>query len=137
MIWVIYYLASFPEVQEQLHEEISKVLPGEDRLATLEDKANLPYTEAFLHETLRYSSMAANGLMRMALEDTTIKGYFIPKGTILHSPAHYLHFNREIWGSDADQFNPNRFIDSFGKFSQMKDGFLPFGLGISIETFKT
>ena len=127
--WAIYFLASFPEVQKTLHEEISRVLPEQDRMATLEDKPQLPYTEAFINETLRYSSLASNGVMRVASEDTTIGGYFIPKGTILNSPAYYIHFNPKIWGENAKEFEPKRFLDSDGKFNHAKQGFFAFGSG--------
>ena len=37
LIWTIYYLATYPNVQEKLQKEIDQVLVGE-QLATLEDR---------------------------------------------------------------------------------------------------
>jgi cytochrome P450 len=43
-----------PEAQAKAFEEIDRVI-GQDRLPTLEDLDNLPYLEALLKETLRWS----------------------------------------------------------------------------------
>ena len=45
--------------------------------------SRLPYTEAFVNESLRFSSMIINNVQRTALEDTTIGGYFVPKVNLL------------------------------------------------------
>ena len=43
-----------PEAQAKAFEEVDRVI-GQDRLPTLEDLDNLPYIEALMKETLRWS----------------------------------------------------------------------------------
>ena len=49
-----------PEVQERAHAEIDAVI-GRDRLPDFDDRANLPYIEAILMETLRMYPVAPLG----------------------------------------------------------------------------
>ena len=44
-------------------------------------KHDMPYLQAFILESLRYSSIALSG--RAATEDSEIRGYTIPKGTLV------------------------------------------------------
>jgi cytochrome P450 len=45
---------------------------------------------------------------RQAVEDVTVLGVFIPKGTnVMVMPAMF-HHNPAIWGDDCDEFNPDR-----------------------------
>ena len=50
--FMLHGIATNPEVQEQLHAEISSVL-GDSRLPTAEDLAAMPYVKAVVKETLR------------------------------------------------------------------------------------
>jgi hypothetical protein len=96
-----------PEAQAKAFEEIDHVI-GQDRLPTLEDLDNLPYIEALLKETFRWSPLLpiseltmhhfhARILTRIYLvvmqhlttEDTVYDGYFIPKGSILLANIKY------------------------------------------------
>lgn len=42
------------------------------------------------------------------MADTTIGGQFIPKGMFVAADTWTIHYSREIWGDDADQFVPER-----------------------------
>jgi cytochrome P450 len=45
---------------------------------------------------------------RQAAEDVVIEGAKIPKGTILMIAPSAPHFNPTVWGSAADEFDPDR-----------------------------
>ena len=72
------YLVNFSECQQKCIEQIEKVV-GFDRLPTIKDKPSLPYIEAFLHETLRMSSIAPMAVPHKTTCDTSIGGYKLPK----------------------------------------------------------
>lgn len=127
LIWMFYYLAVNPRVQRKLQAEIDAVLP-EGRLATLEDKPNLSYVEAVIHESLRKSSLASIGLQHVADKDTTLGKYFIPKGTVINGAAFTIHNDLRYW-DNPDEFLPERWLDQDGKFVSKKEGFIPFGVG--------
>ena len=76
--WSLVYLVNFPDFQERCFREIEKVV-GTDRLPTINDKSSLPYVEAFLHETLRMSSIAPMAVPHKTTCDTSIGGYKLPK----------------------------------------------------------
>lgn len=62
---------------EKLHAEIEQVIGS--RLPTMADKANMPYTNAVIHEILRKANLVPLNMSRVARQDTTVGGYFIPK----------------------------------------------------------
>ncbi|KAK7793941.1 hypothetical protein R5R35_011867 [Gryllus longicercus] len=123
-----------PEVQRRSQEELDRVV-GRDRLPTLDDRFNLPYTEAIIRETLRYNTLLPLALPHLAAEDTTLGGYDIPKNTIVICNLHAVHHDKELWG-DPQNFRPERFLDDHGKLK--RDITLPFGTGKRLcpgETF--
>nr|XP_053655244.1 cytochrome P450 2L1-like [Cherax quadricarinatus] len=127
LTWMLYYLATYPEVQQKVQAEIDQVLP-KGTLATLQDKSRLPYTDAFLHEVLRKSSQTYVGVPHLTVSDTRLGGYNIPKGTVVASAAAAIHHDPRYW-DHPDEFQPERWLDSEGKFVSKKEGFLPFGIG--------
>lgn len=47
---------------------------------------------------------------RLAVEDCTIADTFIPKGTMVCANMVDAHFHPSMWGDNADEFDPYRFI---------------------------
>ena len=76
--WSLVYLVNFQDLQEKCYREIEKVV-GADRLPTINDKSSLPFVEAFLHETLRMSSIAPMAVPHKTTCNTSIGGYKLPK----------------------------------------------------------
>ncbi|KAF9254958.1 cytochrome P450 [Marasmius fiardii PR-910] len=72
-------MALHPEIQEKARIEIETVV-GKERLPTYEDHSDLPFIEAILRETLRWSPPFPLGVSHAAYVDDTIDGYYIPKG---------------------------------------------------------
>nr|QZP43557.1 cytochrome P450 monooxygenase CYP304F32 [Ephestia elutella] len=128
-------LLMHPELQDRVHEEIDRVV-GSGRLPNLDDRSNLPFTEACIREALRFDTLVPLGVPHRATESTTFHGYDIPEGTMFHANYLMLHKSKEIWG-DPDTFRPDRFIVD-GKLDVSKDKSLPFGAGRRLcagETF--
>ncbi|KAI0159686.1 cytochrome P450 [Xylariaceae sp. FL1272] len=111
MTWAIYQLAKMPEVQEKLRKEIHKKLPSIDSNTdiTSMDIDHMPYLNAVCNEVMRYWAPVPMTLRDTARE-TTILGHVIPKGVrVIMSPA-ATHFDTELWGPDAAEFNPDRWM---------------------------
>ncbi|XP_021967566.2 cytochrome P450 2J6 [Folsomia candida] len=125
--WIFLYMATFPEVQKKLQEEIDDVV-GTSRLCSISDRPNLPYVEAFLAETLRYSSIVPGGVGHRALFDVVYKGYAFPKGTAIMPNQYGIHFNPKIWG-DPQNFRPERFLSPDGKSFKKHDALIAFSTG--------
>ncbi|XP_001867634.2 probable cytochrome P450 304a1 [Culex quinquefasciatus] len=125
-----------PIVLSKMQAEIDNVV-GHGRLPTLDDRINLPYTEATLREAMRIDTLVPSGFAHMAQQDTTLRGYDVPKGTILMLGLDAIHNQWDIWG-DPEVFRPGRFLDSHGRMSLAKDVSVPFGAGKRLcagETF--
>ena len=56
MHWCVGLLVQHPEVQAKVAAELDSVV-GRDRLPSLNDRDNLPYTTATLYEVMRYSNL--------------------------------------------------------------------------------
>lgn len=128
LCWALLYLLHNPEVQDKLHEELDQVV-GPDRQPEVKDKKRLPYMEATITETLRISSLVPLSIPHKTTIDTTLGGYFIPKGTTVIPNLWSLHHDSSVW-EDPYKFMPERFLDEDGSFLPPRaDRFLPFGSG--------
>ncbi|KAJ9259222.1 hypothetical protein DTO195F2_5039 [Paecilomyces variotii] len=113
MQWAVYALSKRPEMQTRLREEIRANLPSisverpEQIDAVTID--NLPYLHAVCNEVLRFHPVVPN-TNRVALEDTTLVGKPIQKGTTIVLVPEVINKLEELWGPDADEFNPDRFM---------------------------
>ncbi|XP_063057367.1 cytochrome P450 2J2-like isoform X2 [Engraulis encrasicolus] len=126
LLWSLVLLIKHPEVQKKVQSEIDAVI-GQSRPPSMADKANMPYTEAVIHEIQRIGDIVPINVPRMAGRDTTLGGYFIPKGTSLWTNLSSVLFDKAEWET-PDEFNPDHFLDSEGKFRR-RDAFLPFSAG--------
>lgn len=121
LTWSWYLLASHPDAEARMHEEIDTVLGG--RPPQMEDVPHLRYTAAEFDEALRlYPPAAAFG--RRPLEPIALGGYRIPRGaSIFVSP--YVTQRNPRYFPDPDRFAPERW---FGE-PPPKFAFFPFGGG--------
>ena len=114
-------MLAYPEVQSRAHAELDEVI-GSARPPTFADLPSLPYIRAMVTETLRWSSAVFFGLPHASTEDDWYEGAFIPKGTICFQNTRVLNFNTEVYGSDAAEFNPARYLDEEGRVVPMEEG---------------
>lgn len=63
---------------EKVHEEIDRVI-GRSREPSIADKANMPFTEAVIHEILRFGDIVPMNGLRVADKNTNLGECFIPK----------------------------------------------------------
>ena len=85
MLWVLLFLAVYPEEQKKCQDEIDSVV-GNSRHVTLSDRTDLPICEAFICEVQRRSSAVTASLEHRASHDMTLFGYDIPEGKTYSVP---------------------------------------------------
>ncbi|KAM4642703.1 cytochrome P450 2F2-like [Discoglossus pictus] len=119
-------LIKHPEIQVKLQEEIDHVI-GSAREPKVEDRNQMPYMNAVIHEIQRISDVLPMGVIRCTTRDVTLQGHHIPKGTdvltmlttVLRDPSQF---------ETPSEFNVNHFLDENGKFKK-NNGFMAFSLG--------
>jgi cytochrome P450 len=124
--WMLAYLIHHKEVQEKMQDEIDYVV-GKRRHPSLTDRSSMPYTEAVIHEVLRFSTIVPFGIFHATTEDVNFHGFFIPKDTMIIPNLYSAHFDEAVWG-DPENFRPERFIDENGKFKK-NENLLAFSTG--------
>ncbi|XP_035390325.1 cytochrome P450 2M1-like isoform X2 [Electrophorus electricus] len=115
-----------PDVQARVQKEIDVVV-GPDRWPSLDDRQNLPYTDAVIHEIQRSMDLAPTAVPHKMLRDTEFNNYLIPKGTVILPLLSSVLFDPKIW-KNPDHFDPNNFLDEKGQFKK-NDAFVVFGMG--------
>jgi cytochrome P450 len=106
--WAVYLLCKHLDVQEKLREEIRSHLDLKGEINSTEID-RLPYLNAVLNETMRIFPPVPLTLRETA-HDTTIQGHFIPAATTVVICPWAINTSEHLWGSDAKEFNPDRWL---------------------------
>ncbi len=129
--FAFYYLAQHPEIMQRAFDEVDQVLGGDtSKMPTYKQISELSYIRKILSETLRLWPTAP-GFGLFAKEDTVLgpEAYPVAKGQpfIVLSPM--LHRDAEVWGPEAEVFNPENFSNEAVR-TRDPDAYKPFGNGI-------
>ncbi|KAF9797619.1 hypothetical protein SFRURICE_012767 [Spodoptera frugiperda] len=117
-------LGTYPEVQNRVYKEIQTVLGDED--LTKDNLPKLVYLEAVVKETLRlYPSSPC--VARRIDSDVKLKNYTLRSGTTCLLSIYGIG-RHSMWGADADQFKPERWLDPSALPSN-PNAFCNFGIG--------
>jgi cytochrome P450 len=117
-------LSRSPEAEARLRAEIADVLG--DRPMTGDDVARLPFTRAVVLETMRiYPPAWAIG--REAVEDFSLRGYFIPKGEQIWL-AQWVNHRDVRYFPEPERFLPERWLGGLER-SLPRFAYYPFGGG--------
>ncbi|KAH9172053.1 cytochrome P450 [Lactarius sanguifluus] len=103
----------YPEVQTRAHAELDEVV-GNAR-PPMFDLASLPYIHAMVKEALHWLPSVPFGIPHASTEDDWYEGMFIPKGTLCFQNMRTLNFDPEVFGSNAMDFDPARYLDKKGQ----------------------
>ncbi|GMR62529.1 hypothetical protein PMAYCL1PPCAC_32724, partial [Pristionchus mayeri] len=127
--WAMLLMAAHQEVQEKLRSEILSVI-GRDRLASMADKAIMPYASAVVNEIQRKANIIAPSpvLFHRTTVDTQITGFKIPANTLLNGDFHQMMKADPLF-EDPDRFWPERYIAEDGitlRKAQFLDLFDPY-----------
>ncbi|CAM6127300.1 unnamed protein product [Calypogeia fissa] len=127
LMWVLMFLSSHQDWQEKAYTEIKRFCdPGKpfdyDSLNKLKIVGNI------INETLRLYPPAV-WIQRQAQREVQVGKLYIPTGLTIYVNVPGMQTDPDLWGPDANQFNPDRFADGVSKAAKHPQAFAAFSLG--------
>ncbi|GMI81900.1 cytochrome P450, family 79, subfamily B, polypeptide 2 [Hibiscus trionum] len=110
--WAMAEMLNQPEILKKATEEIDRVV-GKERLVEEADFPKLNYVKACAREAFRLHPIAPFNVPHVSLEDTTVAGYFIPKGSHVLLSRTALGRNPKVW-EEPLKFKPERHLKEDG-----------------------
>ncbi|EXK43526.1 hypothetical protein FOMG_02471 [Fusarium oxysporum f. sp. melonis 26406] len=129
---VMWALLRNPKAMAKLRAEVDdKYSSGEigDPIS-FGDAQKMPYLQAVIKEGLRLHPAGGLPLSRIVPKGgATIAGHFFPEGNIVGINAWVAHRNADVFGHDADEFRPERWLVNGADTQRMDRYWLTFGHG--------
>ncbi|CAL8108069.1 unnamed protein product [Orchesella dallaii] len=111
LTFLILYTIMNPNAKKKVQEEVDTFISNCDNTSANASQSSLPYTFAFILETLRFSCSLPVIAPRVAVDDINLNGFHIEVGSSLLVNLRALNSSQEAWG-DPQDFRPERFIDA-------------------------
>jgi len=122
--WSFYLLATHPEIQAALGEELDRVLG--DRLPTAADLPQLKLTERIVLEAMRLYPPAFM-IGREAVAEFELGNYLVPAGTTIFMSQWVIQRDGRYF-DEPEKFEPDRWLPERGA-DRPKMAYFPFGGG--------
>jgi len=135
----LYLFVLHPDALKKAREEVHQVL-GPEGVPTAESMRKLKYVRAVLNETLRLFTPLPMGTRDARGEGVTLPRsdatynsppMYVPPGTSVLFAFYLLQRNKALWGPDAEEFKPERWLDEElqRKVATNPAIYVPFGSG--------
>ncbi|XP_046960949.1 cytochrome P450 302a1, mitochondrial [Vanessa cardui] len=126
--FALYHLARNPESQNKLFEELFSLMPEKDAEVTSEILSKAVYLRSCVKESLRLNPVAI-GVGRVLQDDVILKGYLIPKDTVVVM-QNMIASRLPQYVRDPLRFKPERWIRNSDHYENIHPFLsLPFGFG--------
>lgn len=122
-------MATNPEVQAKLREEIDNFYNVNNLKAPMSylDTQKLPYLQAVIKEAIRLLPSIVFQLPRHTPPDFEVRGIKIPANTTIGISPIAQNRDQEIWGPDANEFRPSRWLENEDKTRYFDRSTMTFG----------
>ncbi|KAJ2704914.1 hypothetical protein FB645_002867 [Coemansia sp. IMI 203386] len=128
LTWAMHHLLLYPEVYRKAVDEVRTNFPYSHTITYSEGKAQLPYVDACIYESLRIHAVSGIPLPRVVPKGgVTLQGHFLPEGTTVGVNIAGANHHKETW-KEPRKFMPERFIDD----EKAKQNVLSFSSGVRI-----
>ncbi|XP_010275181.1 PREDICTED: cytochrome P450 CYP72A219-like [Nelumbo nucifera] len=126
LVWTMVVLSMHPEWQMRAREEVLQSF-GKDK-PDFDGINHLKVVSMILYEVLRLYPPAV-ALTRQTYKKVKLGDVYLPPRVELSLPTILIHHSRELWGEDAQEFKPERFLGGVSKAANNQVSFIPFGWG--------
>ncbi|GLD97369.1 hypothetical protein PINS_up006053 [Pythium insidiosum] len=122
MSWVLLMLNRYPHVLAKLRDELSTKAPqlrNGNSTPSMEEIQDLVYLEAVIKESMRLNPVVGITTRTAAIDTTLHDGTFVKAGTRIVLSNYVQARLPSVWGPDAAEYKPERWIDpTTGKIRQ-------------------
>ncbi|KAM0069830.1 putative cytochrome P450 [Helianthus debilis subsp. tardiflorus] len=125
--WVMAEILNNPDVMKKVQDELTEVI-GMNSIVEESHFPKLRYLDAVIKETLRLHPPLPFLIHRCPDESCKVRGYTIPKGTIVYINVWAIQRDSENW-TNPSEFKPERFLNQKWDYNGNNFKFLPFGPG--------
>ena len=130
---IMFHLVKYPEVLAKLRNEIEMIAQNSVCSAPFSFKQTqaMPYLQAVIKEALRvYPAVGLPLEWEVPVGGVELCGYFFPAGTVVGVNPWVMHYNTSVWGSDAANFRPERWLEADNAtLAMMRRCWILFGVG--------
>ncbi|KAH8898228.1 cytochrome P450 [Thozetella sp. PMI_491] len=112
----LYFPLKNPRVWQRLREATAAAGLHKNTPVPYKDARAVPYVDAVVRESLRYFPPVSMPLERYVPKEgyQLSNGRFLPAGVAIGVNPYVISRNREIYGDDADEFRPERWLRDEG-----------------------
>jgi cytochrome P450 len=129
---ILWHLTSNPYRLSTLRAELDQAIRDgkmtPDRISFKESQT-LPYLQACIKEALRMCAATGLPLWRVVPQGSggvEVMGRFFPEGSEIGINTWVAHYDRDIWGDDAAEYRPERWLESSPeRLKEMEAFFMP------------
>ena len=127
--WTLALLANNPSVQQKLFDELSTVM-GRGTTPEVEALRSCAFLDAVIREGLRLFPVASL-VPRVCVEDDVLpkSKIVIPAGSTVLCSILGVHMSKVVYGEDAAEYRPDRWLDAAVRDRAEQNGFIPFSIG--------
>ncbi|GMT22203.1 hypothetical protein PFISCL1PPCAC_13500, partial [Pristionchus fissidentatus] len=114
LAYTTHFLANHKDVQRKLIEEIDGFLLENETLE-LERLKELKYLDAVIRESLRHYPLGSVVVTRECTRACEIGGFKFEVGDSVATDTWTMHMDESVWGEDAKEFRPERWLEESGR----------------------
>ncbi|KAL9439093.1 hypothetical protein AB3S75_024705 [Citrus x aurantiifolia] len=125
--WAMAELVKNPKLMKKTQEEVRRVVKHKSSI-NVADINQMNFLKCVIKETLRLHPAGTILFPRVTSTSVNLRGYDIPAKTTTYINAWAVQRDPKVWNR-AEEFLPDRFIDSAIDFNDQNCEFIPFGVG--------
>ncbi|CAN8278237.1 unnamed protein product [Cochlearia groenlandica] len=126
--WEMTELLRHPECLKKLRDDVRSICKGRTSVSE-DDIPKMNYLKSVIKETLRLHPPVPLMVPHESTEDVKLRYHHIPSGTQVLINLWAIGRETATWGPDANEFRPERHLDSSIDFRGQDFELIPFGSG--------